>query len=120
MFVLCRFSIIQTALDKSNTLPEVVHEIPSLIPGNSNFEREEKVDRTSEILQEKQLQKALKVSHIVGTIKEIIDTRYPCFRYATNKQCASLIREKLQDSTGSNSIKEVSKFCLNLDLDETE
>ena len=61
--------------------------------------------------------KRLNPHKITRIIKDVIDERTPYFRYSVCKQCREAMSEKFFDPKGSATIKEISKFCLSLDVD---
>ena len=81
---------------------------------------EEKIkaqDETVKLLERKGLLKDLSAVKISRTIKAVIDASEPYFRYVLCKRCSAVLKEKFKDLHGSSTIKEVSKFFLNADVD---
>ena len=74
-------------------------------------------DDTVKLLERKGLLKDLNAVKISRTIKAIVDANEPYFRYVLCKRCSSVLKEKFKDLHGSLTVKEVSKFFLNADVD---
>ena len=74
-------------------------------------------DETVSWLEREGLLKDLNANKISRTIKGVIDAKEPNFRYIVCKRCNTVLKEKLKDLHGCLTVKEVSKFFLNADVD---
>ena len=74
-------------------------------------------DETINWLEREGLLKDLNAIKICRTIKGIIDSKAPNFRYIVCKRCNTVLKEKLKDLHGCKTVKEVSKFFLNADVE---
>ena len=74
-------------------------------------------EQTIRCLEREGLLKDLNPIKISRTLKGIIDANEPNFRYVICKRCSTLLKEKLKDLHGCVTIREVSKFFLNADVD---
>lgn len=113
-------SILQTSLDNGQNPSKFVVELPQNGGICSNSDMEDKIktqDDTVKLLERKGLLKDLNAVKISRTIKAIVDANEPYFRYVLCKRCSSVLKEKFKDLHGSLTVKEVSKFFLNADVD---
>lgn len=111
--------MIQTNLDKEQNPSKVILELPHGVCLCSSNHREEAIkiqDETVAWLEREGFLKELNVDKISRLIKEIIETKDPNFRYIVCKSCNVILSAKLKDLHGCLTIKEVSKFFLNVDV----
>lgn len=114
-----RVSIIQTSLDKEQSPSRTIYDLPdeTLILSSKQVEdRMNMQEDTVEWLEKEKLLRELNVKKISGTIKSVVESKEPKFRYIICKRCNVVLSEKLKDLHGCSTIKEVSKFFLNADI----
>ena len=112
--------MVQTNLDKEQSSPKFIVELPHNTCTSLCDDIEDKnktQDATINWLDDEGLLKELNVKKISRTIKDIIDSKDPDFRYIICRRCKAVLKEKLKDLHGCLTIKEVSKFFLNADVE---
>eukprot|EP00794_Sanderia_malayensis_P010776 gene10776-11929_t len=62
----------------------------------------------------------VKVKKLGNCIMEVIRTQKPYYRYSVNKECTNIIKRKVQEFRGTETINEVCRFFLHIDLDEVD
>lgn len=78
----------------------------------------EVIERMERQLREKELIKTLKAEKLINCMQSIITHDNPCLREYLNKSCKKTAKSKFTDPKGLSNLSEVSKFFLNVDINE--
>ena len=106
------------------TLQTVIKKSPSLIlthEHQENISNEE--DRTllsnfEHDLEKQKLLKALSTDKIVACLKSLFTNNFTDLRVFVNKSCKEAAYAKFTDPKGVETLSEIAKFYLNIDIDE--
>ncbi len=110
-----RFSVVQIPLRKYDESLVQEKNLDNVENGDQGI-LEKSQTATAKIRGNKGKEK--KVREVAKCITRILNTQKPHFRYTAANECSKIMKEKFQDVEGTQSIKEVSKFFLNIDVDD--